>query len=299
MSARSLTRTCPEPSLIDRVLLLEFGGPSAYSTVQMARVTFTIEGPPGAVTLRAFVSAFENQLAILSGVDAALSSKPRGLLDWYVTDLRLGSLEVSIRSGYREDDEPVPTDHDRKVVETYANGFRVIEGEGRSPAYFADRDLIAARQTFRLIGREGVTGFSVNTDLADPVVITPRAAVNVEQLIKPGERTIGAVEGKLVEISIRGKNPRVTVFDAVTKKGVSCYFGEALTDDIKMALGKRVFVHGELTYNRKGEPKSIRLNEFRVLHDKQLPTSRDLLAAIDNLTGDISTKEYLESVRGR
>lgn len=153
----------------------------------MAKVTFTIEGPPGAVTLHAFVSAFQNQLSILNGVDAALSSRSKGLLDWYVTDLRLGSLEVSLNSGYREDEEIVPLNHDRAVAETYRNGFRVIEGEGRSPAYFADRDLIAARQTFRLIGREGVTGFSVKTDDGGPVVeITPRAAVNVEQLIKPG-----------------------------------------------------------------------------------------------------------------
>ena len=186
----------------------------------MAKVTFTIEGPPGAVTLHAFVRAFENQLSILNGLDAALSSKPKGVLDWYVTDLRLGSLEVSIKSGYRDDEDAVPANHARAVVETYRNGLRVIEGEGRSPAYFADRDLIAARQTFRLIGREGVTGFSLKTDSAEPAVeITPRAAVNVEQLIKPGERTIGSVEGKLVEISIRGKTPRVTVFDQVTKKG--------------------------------------------------------------------------------
>jgi len=265
----------------------------------MAKVTFTIEGPPGAVTLHAFVSAFQNQLSILNGIDAALSSNSRGLLDWYVTDLRLGSLEVSIKSGYRDDDEVVPANHDRTVVETYRNGFRVIESEGRSPAYFADRDLIAARQTFRLIGREGVTGFSVRTDSDErPVEITPRAAVNIEQLIKPGERTIGSVEGKLVEISIRGKNPRVTVFDEVTKKGVSCYYNDELTDEIKMAFGKRVFIHGELTYNRKGEPKSIRLQTFRTLKNAKLPTSDDLLKVVDNLTGDLTSKEYLEIVRG-
>lgn len=57
------------------------------------------------------------------------------MLDWYVTDLRLGSLEVSIKSGYRDDDEVVPANHDRAVVETYRNGFRVIEREGLSPAY--------------------------------------------------------------------------------------------------------------------------------------------------------------------
>lgn len=91
----------------------------------------------------------------------------------------------------------------------------------------------------------------------------------------------------------------MTVFDQVTKKGVSCYYRDELTDEIKMALGKRVFIHGDLTYNRKGEPKSIRVQSFRILHEAKLPTSDDVLKTIDNLTGDLSTKEYLEMVRGR
>ncbi len=265
----------------------------------MAKVTFTIQGPPGAVTLHAFLGAFQNQLTILNDLDAALSRKPNGLLDWFVTDLRLGSLEASIRSAYRDDDELAPMNHDRTVARTYSNGFRVIEGEGRSPEYFADRDLMAARQMFRLVGREGVTGYVVRTDDAeDAVEITPRAAVHVEQLIKPGERTIGAVEGRLVEISIRGADPRVTVYDDVTKKGVSCYFSEQLNDDIKMALGKRVFVHGDLMYNRRGEPHKIRLDTFRVISETARPTSDELLSSIDNLTGDLTAKDYLELVRG-
>lgn len=89
------------------------------------------------------------------------------------------------------------------------------------------------------------------------------------------------------------------MFDEVTKKGVSCYYNSELTDEIKMAFGKRVFIHGDLTYNRKGEPKSIRVQSFRITQGAKLPTSDELLRAIDNLTGDLSTKEYLETVRGR
>jgi hypothetical protein len=266
----------------------------------MAKVEFTIQGPRGAVTLHAFLTAFSNQLAILNDIDAVLSGKPKGLLDWYVTDLRMGSAHGAIQSGYREDDEEIiPPNHDRKVVQVYRNGLRLIEGEGSSPAYYLDRDLIAARQTFRLIGREGVSGYIVSVDDAEPELnITARASVNVEQLIKPGERTLGGVEGRLVAISIAGRNPRFTVIDSVTHKTVACQFSDALMEDVKMALGKRVFAHGDLLYNRKGEPKTIVLEAFRILEDRStLPTSDDLIREIGG-PSDMSTKEYLDLVRG-
>lgn len=269
---------------------------------KMAKVEFTIEGPPGAVTLHAFLTAFSNQLSILNDIDAVLSGKPKGLLDWYVTDLRMGSAHGAIQSGYREDDEEEiipPHNHDRKVAQVYRNGLRLIEGEGNSPAYYLDRDLIAARQTFRLIGREGVSGYTVRVDDAEPDLnITARASVNVEQLIKPGERTRGGVEGRLVAISIAGRTPRFTVIDTITHKTVACQFSDALMEQVKMALGKRVFAHGDLLYNRRGEPKRIVLDAFRILEDRStLPSSDDLIREIGG-PSDMSTKEYLDLVRG-
>jgi len=267
----------------------------------MAKVEFTIQGPPGAVTLHAFLTVLSNQLVILNNIDAVLSSKPRGVLDWYITDLGMGSAHGAFQSGYREDydAEDIPLNHDRKVAQVYRNGLRVIEGEGNSPAYYTDRDLVAARQTFRLIGRDGVTGYVVGGDDAEPELkITPQASVNVEELIKPGERTIGGVEGRLVGISIAGRKPRFTVIDAITHKAVACQFNDIVLEEVKMALGKRVFAHGDLLLNRRGEPRKINLDAFRVLEDgSTLPTSEDLIREVGG-PSDMSTKEYLDLVRG-
>lgn len=267
----------------------------------MAKIEFTIHGPRGAVTLRAFLAALKNQLAILGDLDAVLSGKPKGLLDWYVSDLSLGSVRAAIQSGYRDDEDvhATPRNHDRTVAQVYRNGLRVIEGEGETPAYYIDRDVVAARETFRLIGREGISGYSVSIDDADaPVEITARSSVNVEQLIRPGERTIGGIEGRLVAISIAGRMPRFTVIDAVTHRAVACQFREALLEDVKAALGKRVFVRGELLYNSKGEPKKISLDCFRVFGDRPaLPTSTDVIRVVGG-PSDMSTKDYLDLVRG-
>lgn len=265
----------------------------------MAKVEFTIQGPPGAVTMRALLRAFSNQLSILNDLDSVLSQRPSGLLDWYVVDLRMGSAVAAIQSGYRDDDDviSVPHNHDRKVATVYRNGLRVIEREGLSPAYYTDRDLVAARETYRLIGREGVTGFTVKVDDAEPPLrITSDSSVNVEQLIRPGERTIGGAEGRLVAISIAGRKPRFTIIESATHKTVSCQFESSRIEDVKMALGKRVFVHGDLLYNRRGEPRKIEVETFRVLAEG-LPSADDLIREIGG-PAEMSTKEYLDLVRG-
>jgi hypothetical protein len=69
-------------------------------------------------------------------------------------------------------------------------------------------------------------------------------------------------------------------------------------DDVKAALGKRVFAYGDLVYNRRREPKKVILEKFTVLDDRRaLPTADELIRAIGG-PSDISTKEYLDLVRG-
>lgn len=265
----------------------------------MAKITFTIEGPPGTVTLRAFLSAFQDQLTVLTEVDAALSQRPDGVLDWVVTDLRLGSLEATIASRHRADE--VAPQHDRTVARTYRNGLYAIESEGRTPGYFTDRSLVAARRTFKLIGQDGVTGFRVTTDdFEPPLAITPRAAVNIDQLIHPGRKEIGSVEGRLNVISLAGRAPRFVLYETIRHKAVSCRFAPEKLEEIKAALGRRVLVTGVVTYNRKDEPQRIALESFRLLRDRaDLPTVDSMTQGYPDLTGDLSTKEYLELVRGR
>jgi hypothetical protein len=249
------------------------------------------------VTLRAFVDACRYQLQILGDLDATLLGKTNGALEWYVTDLRLGSLEAAIQSGFVAEDAPEA--HDRNVARAYRNGMYAIQGEGRSPEYYSERDLTAARQTFRLIGRDGVTGFLVAVDSEDPVPIDATAAAHIEQLIHPGERTFGSVEGKLTMISVAGRKPRVTIVDAVSKKGVSCHFEESHLDEMKDGLGKRVIAEGLLTYNRKGEPQRLHVESFRIIPDREaLPSSDELLRAIPNLSDGLTTAEHMSLIRG-
>jgi hypothetical protein len=264
----------------------------------MAAITFTIDGPPNTVTLGAFVAAFRDQLVILNDVDRGISGKGASALEWVVTDLQLGSLSVRAESRFIRDD--VARTHDSTVARTYRNGLYAIEGEGNSPGYYSERGMVAAKNMFQLIGHDGVTGFRVTTDSEDEELkITPRAAVNIVQLLKPGRKNVGAIEGRLNVISLATKRPKMVIYEGVTHKGVSCFFAPEKLADVKDALGKRVIISGTITYNRRGEPQRIRMDTFRVLRARSdLPTEDSVELAIPRLTAS-STKDYLDLVRER
>jgi hypothetical protein len=262
-------------------------------------LTFTIDGPPGTVTLRAMLLAFQNQLSILGDLDAAIAGQSEPALDWYVADLQMNSVSATLES--RPTAEDLPPGHDRTVIRTYRNGFDVIEREGRSPAYFSEHSLRSAKSTLKLIGREGVTGFHIRADSVAPdtLSLTARAAVNVDQLIRPAHKGLGSVEGRLNMISLAGARPKFEVYDALTKKPVSCRFEPHMLDAVKDALGRRVVVAGVVTYNGKGEPFRIVLDSpIRVLRDRpQLPTTEDIERHYPTLTGTVSSREYLDTIR--
>ena len=265
----------------------------------MAKIKFTIEGKPGAVTLSAFLVAVQKQLAILRDVDAALSGKPDGVLQWYVSDLSLGSYAVGAVSRIERDDVSVPLNHANNVVRTYRNGLRLIEDKGDSPEYFTDTGIRAARDAFQLIGRQGVSGYRVTATRAKPIEITARSAVHAEELIKPGRTVYGSVEGKLNVISIQGSKWRFVVFTTLAKKGVSCIFPKDRLAEVTASLGKRMLVSGMLTYNRKGEPQKVNDADWRVLRERSdLPTTEEMFGKVPDLTGDESMDEYLQDIRG-
>jgi hypothetical protein len=271
----------------------------------MAQIQFTINGPRGGVTLRAMLLAFQNQLSILTELDATIAGKGEPLLDWVIDDIDANaSVTALLRSRPRVDD--VPYGHGSFVERTYRNGWRVIEGGEQTPEYYSERTLRASRNTLKLIGREGVTGYVVSEATAaerqpdDATVLTPRGAVNLDQLIRPAGKSIGSVEGVLSVISLKAKKPKFEVVTSIAKKAVSCRFDPKLLDDVKAALGRRVVVMGEITHNSKGEPHRIAMEgPIRILRSStDLPKARDMVGAFPDMLGGMTTAEYLEHIRG-
>jgi hypothetical protein len=128
--------------------------------------------------------------------------------------------------------------------------------------------------------------------------LSPQAAENIAPLISPRRTSLGSVEGKLGLIAIH-KKPRFRIYEVVTHKAVTCDFDEKRwLDRVKEALGRRVIAYGIVYYNIKGEPLRVELDNLRVMPDRSdLPQIDDIGGMDPGFTGELSTTEYIKSIR--
>jgi len=261
----------------------------------MASLTFEIKGNLGAITLNAFQTAVNCALRILADYDLAISGEKAGSLDWFITGISAGSLVIQATSRSKLAEK----NFGPKVTEFFVRGWAQIEEAGLTPPLLSERGMLTARKLTRLIGKEGVTGFRVS--IPDKAVeITSKSSTHLEPLTRVVQHSIGSVEGRLMTISIRGRS-RIILYHSRTGKAVTCSIPEAelprlITTDM---LGLRVIAYGRVSSNVLGEPMRVDVEHVRPLRrEEDLPDIADLSGKFPDLTGDLSTEEYLRSLRG-
>lgn len=260
----------------------------------MSSLKLKIEGRPGEVSLSAFVGAVSDWMLMLRDIDAALSGVSTGSLDWLVSDLRTGSLVVEAEWSSRLEGRNVGPDVARYAIE----GLNLLEREGLTPPFLSETGLGHVKRMVKLIGNRGVTGI-IMSNHAGQAQLSARASANVEQLLPARSFSIGSVQGKLEAINLHGRAPKFTVYHHISGKGVACRFPLEKTEEVKDALGRRVVICGTVHYNAKAEPVRIDLEEIKPVPDEAgLPRASALTGSIPSLTGNLSTAEYLEAVRG-
>lgn len=262
----------------------------------MASVRLRLEGQPGAITLPVFIAAVSNSLKVLREFDVAITRLPQTTLDWFVSDLRIGSLVIEVASLPKSEQRNVGPE----VVDAFVNGLESIELRGVTPPLLPESGMQSYRRLVKLVGEGGATGIEVSTQ-THTVQLSARAAVNVDQLLKIRRRSVGSVEGKIETISIHGR-PRVIVYQTRTNKAVPCRFpsdnDRELIQAAKTLLGERVNVAGVVHLNTKGEPMRVDVRTIRRLRPRQeLPSIEDIGGSVPEFSGELSTEGYMRSIR--
>jgi hypothetical protein len=259
----------------------------------MAHLRFEIKGKPGSITLRAFQTAVESWMGILNDLDAGISGQKGGSLDWVVTDLSMGSLALEIESRSRMPGK----DYGPRVVRANIEGMEVIENEEKMPPYLTESGMKKAQRMVNLIGRQGTTGFLI-ANTKEKAELSIQSKNNVKSILKPRYQSIGSVEGRLETISLHRSN-RLVIYESLTNKAVSCIFKEDKLPEVKALLGHRVNVFGTIYRNKKGDALSVEVKELRKLREvEEIPSFEKLLGIDPDFTGELTTADYLRSVRG-
>lgn len=255
----------------------------------------TIEGERGGISLDTLATVVRNTFDILTDLDSAISSAPKGSVNWFITEVSFGSLVIAIEPKSKLQD----ADYSSQVTETFVDGLAHIQRERTTPPFFSDYGLRKARDLARMLREDGARAITIqDMERQTTATIRPEAVTDISQLVNIRYQELGSVEGRLEMVSVHG-TPRFTVYHAITRRSVRCKFdANQLLDTVKEALGRRVIVSGLVYYNYKHEPVRVDLRKLVILpHEEKLPSPKELRGMAPDIAGDQTTEQYIRSLR--
>ncbi len=237
------------------------------------------------------VAVLGRTLDILGELDAEISHKRRGTLQWRISKISLSSpLVVSIFPEKQE--EP---DIGHHVLHAFTRGLKQIEdGAQGVPSYFTEAALDYAKRLVSVLN-DGIAEVTFSTSRQERVAPTQRVAANVDVLLHRQVEGDGYFEGTLEMLSIH-HTPTFNLYDVLTGEKITCYFSREKLEEAKQAFACRVAVSGKAKYTRSGRPISVQVEQIRRLRDrKDLPQAKDLEGI--NITGGVEPERFVRSLR--
>lgn len=261
----------------------------------MARVTLTVRGELREISLESFVLILRESHSILQELDKAISEQRNGTLKWVISGLQSGSAVIEAESRVTRGDE----DFGPEVVQHFIDGIHVIQIQGVTPARFSLDSMFSMRKIVRTLGTNGVSTLDVAVpELDKSVELSSEAETNVQALVGVHHKSIGSVEGRLELISIHQRSRRFNVYHSITRKAVRCNLPKEIENEVVGSLGRRVIVSGLVSYNIRGEPLSVNVDNLRVLKEENyLPSIDDMLGMAPDITGGLTTEDYIRRLR--
>lgn len=271
----------------------------------MAVLRVDIQGNPKAIPYKNFLRVANDSLYILDDLDYHFSRRRLGAIQWFMNDLSSnGKLRLEIYSRPIELKRKRLPDVGQDVTKSFVTGFKTLEEYGKSPAYLTEFGMRKAENLTQVIGQEGTKAIIARDVTSEQEIeITPQAGANIKKLLPAAHHSYGTIEGTLEAISIH-RGERFVLYDAISGKGVTCRFPPELklTEKAKEYLGSRIQASGLISRNVKNEPVRITIEDpdgFRVFGaDLKILSLRDLGGNDPNFTGDLSTQEFIRSIRG-
>ena len=109
----------------------------------------------------------------------------------------------------------------------------------------------------------------------------------------------GTFRGDLEYMNLHESKNVMRLYPKVGPKIIYCHFPPDLKDKATASMGKRVEIVGIFKY-RKGAPYPYKAEVKDIIPfppDSELPSFYDLLGSNPNITGGLSSEEYLRKIR--
>ena len=133
----------------------------------------------------------------------------------------------------------------------------------------------------------------------DTVKASKNVKAAVGAFILPETKSIGTVEGRLEFVNIHADQNMFRICSAIPPERVTCSFRPDKIEEALEALGRKIRVLGELTCP-KGDrfPRTVKVETIELLpEDGDLPSLMDLRGIAPDITGDLSSEEFVRNLR--
>lgn len=280
---------------------------SDVESPEQPRLDFVVEGAPGTIALRSFLSALDDARAVIEGVDVAIMHLATPMIEWYVEDLHMSSLAATLVGKPRR--SPAALEYTpqlgHQIATTFVEGLRTVEMRPIVPPSFPEQSMRRLKQLGNVMGRNGAKGFrAVKLESGGELVsarvearLTRQAAINAKEALSPRYTADGSVVGRLDVISVH-KGQQFTIYDEIDRRPVKGSFSEALLGNVKEALSRRVIATGIIRRNGAGQMISILVETLEILPaDHQLPTVGDLVGSDPDFTNGLPADVWVRKVR--
>ena len=264
----------------------------------MARVMLKVQGMSGEISLDTFLLTLGESLSILKELDRVVSREAKGTLKWVVSGLREGSAVVEAESRVVIGEE----DFGFQVAERFVDGIRTVQDEGVTPPMFSQDCIRSLNKIVRSLGNNGASGLEITTPkltaAPDSVKLSSETGAKLRLLARVQRKSIGSAEGNLQLISIHPRSRRFNIYHAMTQKAIKCNLPKEIEAEVIDHLGRRVVVSGMVSRNELGEPVSVDVDHLRMLKEEhELPSVADIIGIAPDITGNLTTEEYVRSLR--
>ena len=244
--------------------------------------------------------AIQKISGVLEDLDAAAANHPRGALKWRVSLLQKNSPPLLGVTGV-----PVPRRDPRtremvkrdtsQLVETALLGSVRSLSSGERPTGLSDAVIDKIRSLAvrsRHIGEIQVYSNAGESEISE----TTLAGIN--KVIGSTSRSKGSILGTLDTIAVHVGN-EIRVWDENSDYAVRCRYPDAMEEDVKTNLRKRVLVGGIVTFNVRGRAVSVQVESLTPYGSGEtLPTIEEVSGLLKKSTDEEFTLgEYLEHLR--
>jgi len=265
--------------------------------MKKTQIKIIIEGMPednGLLRANAFISELYAITKNILKVDKLISG--RGTPSFYlrIVELSYGSPAIVVMDAVPENPD---IDLRDKTMNKFYSAYQNIETgtlERKEIEYSLIEGLI---ETTSIIGKS-IYSTRIITDGYD-LNLTREFKAKLDMILAPEEKTKGFVRGMLEYINIHHGKNIFRIYPDVGPIKITCHFPAELMKSAIAAVGKYVEVKGELRYKAVSKyAHEIIVEEIEIFpSDEELPTLYDLRGIAPNLTGDLSSEEFVRKIR--